>query len=60
MLGGENEHVILVRLSFLKGKELCHDYYTAFVCCVCMRAFVTAFQLRNYSHELYVRLTVNL
>jgi hypothetical protein len=43
MLVGENEHVILVRLSFLQGKELrFRDYHTAFVCCVCVRAFVTA------------------
>ena len=39
MLGGENEHVILVRLPFLKGKELFfRDYHTAFVrACVCDR-----------------------
>jgi len=54
MLGGENEHVILVLLPFLKGgkKYFFHDYRTAFVCCVCVcsgvRAFVTAFQFRNY------------
>ena len=61
MLVRQNEHVILVRLSFLKGKELCfRHYHTACVCvcvCVCVRAraracaFVCAFQLRNYCHE---------